>query len=106
MNKTYKERYSFEERCTKVKSFQESDPDKIMVIVEKHARSKLPDLQNSKYVFRLWRFLTFKNFKYGQVKSLIEKRIKEKMGKEKEGKESYYLFIGGNIPSIGKTTFT
>ena len=53
MNKTYKERYSFEERCTKVKSFQESDPDKIMVIVEKHARSKLPDLQNSKYVFRL-----------------------------------------------------
>lgn len=93
MNKTYKERYSFEERCTKVKSFQESDPDKIMVIVERHARSKLPDLQNSK-------FLTFKNFKYGQVKSLIEKRIKEKMGKEKEGKESYYLFIGGNIPSI------
>jgi hypothetical protein len=49
MNKPYKERYTFEERCAKVKSFQESDSDKIMVIVEKHARSKLPDLQNSKY---------------------------------------------------------
>jgi hypothetical protein len=32
----------------RVKSFQESDPDKIMVIVEKHSKSQLPDLQNSK----------------------------------------------------------
>lgn len=24
------------------------------------------------------------------------------MGKEKEGKESYYLFVGGNVPSICK----
>jgi hypothetical protein len=48
MNKPYKERYTFEERYSKVKSFQESDPDKIMVIVEKHPRSKLPELQNSK----------------------------------------------------------
>lgn len=33
----------------KVRSFQESDPDKLMVIVERHPKSKLPDLQNSKY---------------------------------------------------------
>lgn len=32
----------------------------------------------------------------------MEKRIKEKMGKEKEGKESYYLFVGGTVPGIGK----
>lgn len=49
MNKPYRERYSLEERIAKVKSFQESDPDKIMVIVERHPKSKLPDLQNSKY---------------------------------------------------------
>lgn len=51
MNKPYKERYTLEERIAKVKSFQESDPDKIMVIVERHPKSKLPDLQNSKYIF-------------------------------------------------------
>jgi SET domain-containing protein len=50
MSKPYKERYSFEERLGKVRSFQESDPDKVMVIVERHPRSKLPDLQNSKYL--------------------------------------------------------
>ena len=49
MIKPYKERYTFEDHCNKVKSFQESDPDKIMVIVEKHPKSKLPDLPNSKY---------------------------------------------------------
>lgn len=48
MIKPYKERYSFEERVARVKSFEESDPDKIMVIVEKHPKSNLPDLQNSK----------------------------------------------------------
>lgn len=48
MMKPYKERYSFEERGSRVKSFQESDPDKIMVIVERHHKSSLPDLQNSK----------------------------------------------------------
>lgn len=48
MIKPYKERYTFEERVSRVKSFQESDPDKIMVIVEKHPKSTLPDLQNSK----------------------------------------------------------
>ena len=48
MIKPYKERYSFEERVARVKSFQESDPDKIMVIVERHQKSHLPDLQNSK----------------------------------------------------------
>ena len=31
--KPYKERYSFADRVSRVKSFQESDPDKIMVIV-------------------------------------------------------------------------
>lgn len=71
MIKPYKERYTFEDRCNKVKSFQESDPDKIMVIVEKHPKSKLPDLPNSKYHHHLFRFLTFKNFKYGQVKTLV-----------------------------------
>ncbi len=50
MSKPYKERYSFEERLAKVRSFQESDPDKVMVIVERHPRSKLPDLNNSKYL--------------------------------------------------------
>jgi len=49
MTKRYKERYSFEERLAKAKNFQESDPDKVMVIVEKHNKSKLPDLQNTKY---------------------------------------------------------
>lgn len=49
MTKRYKERYSFEERVAKAKNFQESDPDKVMVIVEKHIKSKLPDLQNTKY---------------------------------------------------------
>ena len=48
MSKTYKERYTFNERLAKAKSFEESDPDKVMVIVEKHQKSKLPDLQNSK----------------------------------------------------------
>jgi hypothetical protein len=48
MNKPYRERYTLEERTSKVRSFQESDPDKIMVIVERHPKSKLPDLQNSK----------------------------------------------------------
>jgi hypothetical protein len=49
MSKRYKERYSFEERQAKAKNFQESDADKVMVIVEKHMKSKLPDLQNTKY---------------------------------------------------------
>jgi hypothetical protein len=31
--KKYKERYTFEERAAKVKTFQETDPDKIMIIV-------------------------------------------------------------------------
>ena len=48
MTKPYKERYSYEDRAARVKSFQESDPDKIMVIVERHPKSQLPDLQNSK----------------------------------------------------------
>jgi hypothetical protein len=40
------------------------------------------------------------------VKSLVEKRIKEKMGKDKEGKESYYLFVGGTVPGIGNSVPT
>jgi GABA(A) receptor-associated protein len=50
MNKSYKGRYSFEKRVDKAKTFQESDPDKIMVIVERHAKSNLPELQSSKYL--------------------------------------------------------
>ena len=46
----YKERHTFEQRQAKTKSYAESDPDKVMVIVEKHPKSKLPDLSNSKYV--------------------------------------------------------
>jgi len=49
MYKRYKERYTFEERVNKVKAFKESDSDKVMIIVEKHPKSKLPDLINSKY---------------------------------------------------------
>jgi hypothetical protein len=48
MSIPYRQRYSLEERASRAKSFQESDPDKIMVIVEKHPRSKLPELANSK----------------------------------------------------------
>ena len=50
MIKPYKERYSFEQRVSRVKSFEESDPDKIMVIVERHGKSHLPELLNSKYL--------------------------------------------------------
>lgn len=49
MSKCYKERYTLEERQAKAKNFQQTDPDKIMVIAEKHAKSKLPDLPNAKY---------------------------------------------------------
>jgi len=33
MDKPYKEKYTLEERIARMKGFQESEPDKIMVIV-------------------------------------------------------------------------
>lgn len=52
------------------------------------------------------RFLTYKHFKFGQVKNLVEKKIKEKLGKEKEGKESYFLYVGGKAPALGISALT
>lgn len=49
MNQPYKVKHSFEERVAKVKHYAETDSDKMLIIVEKHPKSKLPDLANSKY---------------------------------------------------------
>jgi len=48
MNQPYKVKHSFEERVAKVKHYAETDSDKMLIIVEKHPKSKLPDLANSK----------------------------------------------------------
>lgn len=47
-DKKFKDKYSFEERNREARKKKEEHPTLIPVIVEKHARSKLPDIEKSK----------------------------------------------------------
>lgn len=47
-NKTFKEKYTYEERLAEAKKKKESNPRLLPLIVEKHSRSKLPEMEKSK----------------------------------------------------------
>jgi len=46
--KSFKERYTFEERLAEARKKKEMNPKLLPIIVEKHKRSKLPPLDKSK----------------------------------------------------------
>jgi len=46
--RSFKEKYSFETRVTEAKKKREENPSLIPLIVEKHHRSKLPQLERLK----------------------------------------------------------
>jgi len=45
---TFKEKYTLEQRIAESKSKREANPRLYPVVVEKHHRSKLPDLEKAK----------------------------------------------------------
>ena len=47
-NKLFKEKYTFEERINEARKKKESNPRLLPLIVEKHSRSKLPEMEKSK----------------------------------------------------------
>lgn len=47
-SKTFKDKYTFEERFKEARKKKEEHPTLIPVIVEKHARSKLPEMEKAK----------------------------------------------------------
>ena len=44
--KPFRERYTFQERVEKCKKQAIQNPEKIVLIAEKHPKSRLPDLKN------------------------------------------------------------
>jgi len=45
---SFKEKHTFEERLAEARKKKESNPRLLPLIVEKHHRSKLPDMEKSK----------------------------------------------------------
>ena len=46
--KRFKEKYTFEERSKEAQKKREEHPTLVPIIIEKHTRSKLPDIDKTK----------------------------------------------------------
>mmetsp|Transcript_3271 Transcript_3271/g.3601 ORF Transcript_3271/g.3601 Transcript_3271/m.3601 type:complete len:124 (-) Transcript_3271:149-520(-) len=71
-----------DERRKQAEKIREKNPDKIPIICEKHAKSKLEDLDKNKY-------LVTDKYKVYQFIHLLRKRINLKQ------EEALYLFVNG-----------
>mmetsp|Transcript_73958 Transcript_73958/g.85849 ORF Transcript_73958/g.85849 Transcript_73958/m.85849 type:complete len:127 (+) Transcript_73958:10-390(+) len=78
----FKSESSEEDRKEQSKKIREKNPDKIPIICEKHAKSKLENLDKSK-------FLVTDQYKVYQFIHLLRKRINLKQ------EEALYLFVNG-----------
>jgi len=89
--KRFKERYTFEERLAESKKRKEQNPKLIPIIVEKHPKAKLPELEKSKYLSTLP--LSFSRFLVSGDLKLYEflLNIKQKLKLNKN--ESLFFFI-------------
>lgn len=48
-----------------------SNPGKIVIIVEKVSKSTLPPIPNPRYILRKYRFLCEKDYKFSMIKNMI-----------------------------------
>ena len=78
-----------------------SNPGKIVIIVEKIAKSTLPAIQNPRYYNLNGRFLCEKDYKFSMIKNMLEKKIKDTGKVEFQGKNSFFIFIKGTLPNPG-----
>ena len=89
-----------------MKGFQESEPDKIMVIVEKHPKSKLPPLANNRCHF------FYKGSSLSKISNSRRSRIWSRKGSEKEWKKaskerkvSLFLWMGQYRTWVNRSLF-
>ena len=69
MNNRFKEKFSFEKRSNESSNIIEKYPDRIPIIVQKHYKSDLPDVDKCKY-------LVPRDMNLSQFTFVIRKRIK------------------------------
>eukprot|EP00331_Platyophrya_macrostoma_P022599 CAMPEP_0176454646 /NCGR_PEP_ID=MMETSP0127-20121128/30096_1 /TAXON_ID=938130 /ORGANISM="Platyophrya macrostoma, Strain WH" /LENGTH=120 /DNA_ID=CAMNT_0017844013 /DNA_START=30 /DNA_END=392 /DNA_ORIENTATION=+ len=82
VDKKFKDKYTFEERLKEARKKKEEHPTLIPVIVERHARSKLPEIEKSK-------FLASKEMKLQEFQASIKKKLKL------DKSEALFFFIAG-----------
>ena len=68
---SFKKRYTLQERMEKSKKQMASNPGKIVIIVEKIAKSTLPQIQNPRYFPSNISFLCEKDYKFSMIKNML-----------------------------------
>lgn len=95
MNKNslqFKDKYTLQERIEKSKKQMTANPGKLVVIVEKHPKSVLPSLNNP-------RFICEKDYKFGLIRSMLQKKIKEAGKPEQISRQSFFIAVNGLYPN-------
>jgi len=85
----FKTEYSLEDRKAESTRILEKYPDRIPVICEKLAKSKMEEIDKKKY-------LVPSDLNIGQFVYVLRKRVKL------SSQEAIYLFVNGNIPATSQ----
>ncbi|MCO5570154.1 hypothetical protein L7F22_023871 [Adiantum nelumboides] len=83
----FKKEFSLEERTAKASRMREKYPDRVPVIVEKAARTDMPDMEKKK-------FLVPEDLTVGQFVYIIGKRLHLNPG------QALFIFVGNVLPPI------
>lgn len=86
METNFKKKNVFEKRCNESKNVLKKYPDRIPIIVERHHKCKLKDIDKSKY-------LVPKDMTMGQFTYIIRKRI------SLDSSQSIFISVNGSLSS-------
>jgi len=90
-------RYNLKERKERFEKQRQEKPNFIPLIVERHPKSTLPDIDKCKFTCeKSQKFIMVLKI----IKDKIEKLQKAETGKplKNDGKSSFFLYVGSSIP--------